>query len=127
VESDYTPAPPVRSSSVSTLTATLYCCCPLLQVFVSGPGLPNLNLVDQPGLIAPNPKSSLPETVERIVTRNANAPGSLILNVVPVEQVRLFVRVCVSSCESVSLSRLVCLSVSCGQLLCCRHDTWRPS
>jgi hypothetical protein len=67
---------------------------PLLQVFVSGPGLPNLNLVDQPGLIAPNPKSSLPETVERIVTRNANAPGSLILNVVPVEQVHLFLRMC---------------------------------
>ncbi len=58
------------------------------QLSVSGPDLPNVTLVDQPGLVAPKPGSSMPETVERIVKRNANASGSLILNVVPLEQAR---------------------------------------
>ena len=57
-----------------------------IEVAKTGPKLPNVTLVDLPGLIAPRPNDPTPETVERIVKRYANMPGSLILNVVPAEQ-----------------------------------------
>ena len=59
-----------------------------LEIIVSseGPKLPNVTLVDLPGLIAPKPDSKHPETVDRMVKRYAEMRGSLILNVVPLEQ-----------------------------------------
>ena len=57
-----------------------------IEVTVMSPRVPNVTLVDLPGLLAPTGDSQSPEAVERLVRKYADMDGSLLLYVVPLNQ-----------------------------------------
>ena len=57
-----------------------------IHVHVETPETFDVTLVDLPGLLAPAPGSDGPATVERIVKKYVNMPGSLLLFIVPTDQ-----------------------------------------
>lgn len=57
-----------------------------IELLIKNADVPNLTLVDLPGLLAAKADSDEPAMVERIVRKYAEQEGTLLLSVVPVKQ-----------------------------------------